>query len=116
MFNSLDGLTVTLVSPTSEVSDCADRHGKIGVAGPIEGLAVVQRFESSENVEITLHEIYELGHEGTTLETRHVQAPNGIESVLGSLDGFVDIFWGSLRNLGEGLASARVDDTVDKRR
>lgn len=55
----------------------------------------------------------ELDHELSTLASVAVQTPNGVVCLLGSVDGAVDIFGRSLRDLTDLLACGRVDDLQD---
>ena len=56
----LDGLTLDLVCPSSEILDGLDREGDIGSLGPSEGLSVVECFDGSELVEVRFHQLSEL--------------------------------------------------------
>lgn len=58
-----------------------------------------------------LHDVSEFVKERSALGTCDVETPGGIKSLLGCVDGDVDIFGGTLGDLGQDLASRRVQDT-----
>lgn len=107
----LNGLALDLVGPTSVVTNAGDGVGDVNVLSPAESLAVVQSLDSSELIEVGLHEIRELVQEGATLGTGCVQTPDGVKGLLSGDDGDIDILLRGLGDLGDQLAVGGIDDT-----
>jgi hypothetical protein len=105
---SVNDLTVDLVGPTSEVTVAANASCDIIVSGNGNGLSVVNSFESSKLILITLHEISQLVDQDTTVGGSDL-GPDVLVRSIGSFDGSVDIFLGSAVNLANDLFSGGVD-------
>jgi hypothetical protein len=63
-------------------------------------------------VNVGLDGFGELDHKLSTLATGFVETPNGLVSLLGSVDGAVDILGRGLGDLSNLFACGRVDDLV----
>ena len=82
---------------------------------PAERLAVVERLERGENVDVHLHEVGEFCEKARTLDAARVETPGGVEGVVGGLDGGIDVLGGTLGDAGGDLAVRRVDDAERER-
>lgn len=87
----LDSLTVDLVCPSTVVSEDSGSLGNIKALGDGKGLSVVERFEGSEDINISLHQGSDLHQVFSSLETRAVGSPSGVESLVGSVEAELDI-------------------------
>ena len=105
----LDGLALDLVGPAGVVAEAGDDGLDVRLC-PEEGLAIVEGLDGSEGVDVLLDELCEAGEELAALSTGHAEAVRVLESILGSLDGGVDVLGGTLANLSDQLARRGVDD------
>lgn len=104
----IDGLTLDLVGPAGIVSEGANDGGDIAT-GVGDGLSVVERLNSGEDLAVLLGDIGELVQEETTL-VRGSELPGGVEGLAGSGDSKVDILLGTLADGGDDLLSGGVDN------
>lgn len=77
-----------------------------------EGLASVESLEGRELVEVLLNEVGELAQEASAFVAGGLQAPGGLERVLGCLDCSVDILGPSSRDLGHDFTNDGVVNTA----
>lgn len=105
---SVNDLTMDLVGPTSEVTVAANASRDIIVSGNGEGLSVIDGFESSKLILITLHKISQLVDQDTTVSGSYL-GPDVLVRGIGSFNGSVDIFLSSAVNLANDLFSGWVD-------
>jgi hypothetical protein len=77
-----------------------------------ERLAVVQGLDRGENVDVALDELGDLDKELAALEARAVEAPGGVEGLVGGVKGELDIGGQTLRDRGDRLAGGGVDNAV----
>lgn len=62
-----------------------------------------------------LHDVSEFVEERRALGTGSVETPRGIESLLGRVDGEIDVLGGTLGHFGQELAGRRVEDAKEAR-
>jgi hypothetical protein len=105
---SVNDLTVDLVSPTGKVTVAANASCDIIVSGNGNGLSVVDGFESSKLVLITLHEISQLVDQDTTVSGSDL-GPDVLVRGIGGFNGSIHIFLGSAVNLANDLFSGGVN-------
>lgn len=105
---NVKGLSLNLVGPATVVSDASNNSADIA-SGHGDGLAVVQRLDSGEKVEVLLGEISELEHQAATL-ARSDLSPCCVESLAGSGNGKIDILLGTFADRGDDLLGGGVDD------
>jgi hypothetical protein len=106
--SNINGLALDLVGPTTVVSEAANNSTDIAT-GVGDGLSVVERLNSGEEVEVLLSEVGELEEEvasglGSGLP------PLALESLAGSGDSQVDILLGTLADGGDDLLGGGVDN------
>lgn len=65
---------------------------------------VIESFNGGELVLVLLHEAREVVEQRCTLGSRSVQAPYGVEGLLGDFDRSLDVFPGSLGDFGDDLS------------
>lgn len=105
---NVDGLALDLVGPTGVVSQAANDGTDI-TAGVVDGLSVVERLNSGEELLVLLGEVGKLQHVGTSLLGSSL-LPFALEGLSGSGDSKVDILLGTLADGGDGLFGGGVDD------
>ena len=104
----IDGLALNLIGPTAVVADGANDGANIAT-GHGDGLAIVERLNSGEEVEVLLDQVGELQEVDTTLLGSDL-APGTLESLAGSLNGNIDILLGGLVDGADDLLGSGVDD------
>ena len=109
----LDRLAEDLVGPAGVVADAVDRVANVAALGPVERLAVVERLERGQDVDVLLHEVGELCEVARALDTRRVEAPGGVERLVCRHDGEVDILGRALGDARRDLAVCWVEDTAE---
>lgn len=102
----VNGLAVDLVGPSGVVADAANGVTHVNL-GYVESLAVVSGLQSSQVVNVPLHQVGQLGQQAAALGGDHL-APGALESLTGRGDSSVNILLGSLVNGGDGLFGGRV--------
>lgn len=105
----IDGLALDLVGPSTVVADAANDGANI-TAGHVDGLAVVERLDSSEKLGVLLSDVGKLEHQVGTGVWCGVDAPCGVESLASSGDCEIDILLGTLADLGDDLLGGGVND------
>ncbi len=105
----LHDLSVVLVSPTTVVAEVGGDGSDIEALGNGESLAVVERLDSGELVNVLLNEVGELHKKLATSITGRVLTPDGLESLTSGLDSDIDILGGSLGDLTNLFSGGRVD-------
>jgi hypothetical protein len=65
---------------------------------------VIESLEGSELISVGLYQVSKLVEEDAAARTGGVQAPDGVEGILGSLDGGIHILWGGFRDGGDDLS------------
>ena len=120
------------VCPATVVAQALSSLSNIETAGNGESFAVVKRLDGGELVGVGLDGLSELDHQLATnvlkeqsqkrlafwlrrAYTGSVETPCGVVRLLGSLDGLVNIFGVSLRDLADFLAGRRVGDLAENR-
>jgi hypothetical protein len=106
--SNINCLALDLVGPTTVVSEAANNGTDIAT-GVGDGLSVVERLNSGEEVEVLLGEVGKLEEEvasglGSSLP------PLAVEGLAGSSDSQVDILLGTLTDGGDDLLSGGVDN------
>lgn len=101
-------LTLDLVCPTSVVSQAAGSSSDITL-GHAEGLSVVQRLNSGEEVGVLVEEVGKLVKELATVTGGNLP-PHFLEALAGSCYCDVDILLSGLLNLADDLLVGGVDD------
>lgn len=109
---SLDSLSVDLVCPSPVVSEDGGGLGDIEALGDGKSLTVVERFEGSKNIDISLHQASDLHEILASLETGAVESPSGVESLVSAVEGKFHIGRETLGNLYEDLTGGRVVDAA----
>lgn len=105
---NVESLSLNLVGPATVVADASNNSADI-TSGHGDGLAVVQRLDSGEKVEVLLGEIGELEHQAATLAGSNL-SPCCVESLAGSGNGQIDILLGTFADRGDDLLGGGVDD------
>lgn len=105
---NVHGLALNLVGPAGVVADAANDGANIAL-GHGDGLAIVERLDGGEKVNVLLGNVGQLVHEGTTL-LRGDLGPGGVKGLAGSGYGEVDILLGGLANGGDDFLGGGVDD------
>lgn len=105
---NIDGLALDLIGPTAVVADGANNGANIAT-GHGDGLAIVERLNSGEEIEVLLDQVGELEEVDTTLLGSDL-APDTLESLAGSGDGNIDILLGGLVDGADDLLGSGVDD------
>ena len=96
--------------PAGHVAEHIDGEGDIGDAGDGKRLAVVERFEFGEFLEVLLEQVAELPHQAAALGGLHAGPRAVVEGGAGGADGAVDVLGLSLGNVGHDLAGGGVVD------
>lgn len=104
----IDGLALNLVGPTTVVADGANNGANITTSHG-DGLAIVERLNGGEEVEVLLDQVGELEEVDTTLLGSGL-APDTIERLAGGGDGKIDILFGGLVDGADDLLGGGVDD------
>lgn len=104
----IDGLALDLIGPTTIVAEAAN-NGTDVAAGVGDGLAVVERLNSGEELEVLLGEVGELEEEVTSLLGGGLP-PLALEGLASGGDGQVDILLGTLADGGDDLLGGGVDN------
>ena len=124
----LDDLAVNLVGPATIVAESSGGLGSLHISpsatafgnrdthvkalGSTESLAVVESFNGSQNVDITLNQLGDLDENLAALKARHVGTPSGVECDASGIESLVDIGFSALDDLGDLFAIGGVDDTA----
>ena len=106
--SSVDDLAGDLVRPTTVVSEAADAHADVNL-GHGDGLAVVERLNSSEQVEVLLEQVGEL-HKKSATVLRGLFPPRALKGLACGGDGDVDILLGGLLDRGDYALVGGVDN------
>jgi hypothetical protein len=93
----INGLALNLVRPATIVSQTSRNHTDIHLRHG-DCLAIVQRLNGSEDIQITLDQISKLDEQAAAVLWRDM-APSGLESLARGGDGDVDVL---LSGLGDG--------------
>lgn len=104
----IDGLALNLVGPTAVVADGANDSANIA-AGHGDGLAIVERLNGGEEVEVLLDQVGKLEEVDATLLGSGL-APDTVESLAGGGDSKIDILLGGLVDGADDLLGSGVDD------
>lgn len=101
-------LSLNLVCPATIVPYAAD-DGTYVTTGIGDGLAVVKRLDSGEELSVLLEEIGQLEQQAAPL-VWCCQPPYTVEGLAGSSYGDVDVLLGGLGDLSDNLLSGGVDN------
>ncbi len=104
----IDRLALNLVGPAAIVPEAAD-DGTDVAAGQGDRLAIVERLDGSQQVEVLFAELRKLDQEDAALLGSHA-APRALESLACGGNGNVDILLGGLAHRADDLLGRRVDD------
>ncbi len=96
--------------PSGHVAEHVDGERHVGGAGDGDGLAVVERLEFGEFVEVLFEQVAELPDEAAALGGLHAGPGAVVEGVAGGADGAVDVFRLGLGNVGHDLAGGGIVD------
>lgn len=105
---NVNGLALNLVGPAAVVSD-AGSDGANVTLGHGDGLAIVERLDGGEEVEVLFHEVGELDHHVAPLLGRDV-LPRGFKGLASCGDSDVDIFLGGFADRGDDLLGGWIDN------
>lgn len=115
----VDRLALDLVGPSTIVAESL-HHGTEITLGHADGLAIVERLDGREKVDVLLDEIGELPQQLAAVVGGSC-APLALESCAGGLHGNIDILLSGLTDGGDDLLSGGVDglellllDTLDE--
>lgn len=103
----IDRLADDLVRPATVVPDAVCREGNVAL-GDLEGLAVVERLDGGDGIQVALEEVRKASEETAALRGDDVP-PNTFERFAGGFDGDVNVFLGGLVNGHDGFFVMRVD-------
>ena len=106
----LNNLAVDLVRPSTVVPKCSGRFDNVEGLGSAESFAVVESFKRSKDIKVPLHQLGNLNEVLSSLETGDAETPRVVESIVGDLDGLVNVGLQSLGNFGKDLACSGVVD------
>ena len=104
----VDGLALNLVGPTAVVAQAAGAHADVDL-GHVDGLAVVERLDGGEEVEVLLEQLREAVQQLAAV-LRRLLPPGALEGLAGGGDGDVDILLGGLLDGADDLFVGGVDD------
>ena len=104
-----DGLAVDLVGPAGVVAEAVDHQRQVGVAALADRLAVVERLQLGQLVDVLLDQVGELVHQAAAVAGVHLAPGAGVERLAGGLDRQVDIGGIPLGDLGDDFLGRRVD-------
>lgn len=102
------GLALNLVCPTTIVPYAANDGTDI-TTGHVDGLAIVERLDSSQQVCVLLEQIGQLQQQASPLGGGSL-LPRALECLAGGSYGQVDILLVTLVNLGDNLLGGGVDN------
>ncbi len=98
-----------LVGPAGIIAEAVDHQRQIGGAALADRLAVIQRFELGELVEMRLDQVGELVHEPSPVAGIHRAPRSGFKRLARGLDREIDIGRIPFGHLGDHLLRSRVD-------
>ena len=104
-----DRLAVDLVGPAGVVAEAVDHQRQVGVAALADRLAVIERFELGQLVDVRFDQVGELVHQPPAVAGVHLAPGAGVERLSGRLDGQVDVGGVALGDVGDDLFGGRVD-------
>jgi hypothetical protein len=106
----LDSLTVDLVGPTTVVSEDSSGFGYIETLGNGKSFSIVEGFEGSEDIDISLHQGSNLHEQLASLETWNVESPGSVEGIVSGIKSDFNVGSETLGDLDEDLTSSGVVD------
>ena len=98
-----------LVGPAGVVAEAVDHQRQVAVAALADRLAVVERLELGQLVDVLLDQVGELVHQPAAVAGVHLAPGAGVERLARGLDGQVDVGGVPLGDLGDDLLGGRVD-------
>lgn len=104
----VDGLALDLVGPAAVVPQAAGDGADVAL-GHGKRLAIVERLDGGEHVQVLLDKVGELGQHDAAL-LRGGLLPDAIEGFAGGLDGYVDVLLGGLVDGADDLLVGGVYD------
>jgi hypothetical protein len=104
----VDGLAVDLVGPAGVVAEAADDGADVAT-GHGDGLAIVERLDGGQQVQVLLSEVGQLAKILAALLGRGL-LPCCVEGFAGGGDGQVDVLLAGLGDGGDNLLGSGVDD------
>ncbi len=116
VLGGLDSLAMNFVGKACVIAKDGDGAANISVLSPAECLADVEGLQSCDLVLALLDEVCKLVKEPAALVSGGVQAPCGLECLLSSLDGEVNVFGSALGYLSKDFARGWVDNTERRRK
>lgn len=105
---NVKSLSLNLVGPATIVANASDNSADI-TSGQADGLAVVQRLDSGEKIEVLLSQIGQLEHQAASLAGCD-SFPCCVESLAGCGNGKIDVLLGTFADGGDDLLGCGVDD------
>ena len=111
----LNGLTVNLVGPSTVISEDSSGFSDIETLGNGKSLSVVEGFEGSKDIDISLHQGSDLHEQLASLETWNVESPGGVKGIVGGIKSDLDVGSETLGDLDEDFTSGGVVDAGDQR-
>jgi hypothetical protein len=106
----LDGLTVDLVGPSTVVSEDGSGFSDIETLGNGKSLSVVEGFEGSKDIDISLHQGSDLHEQLASLETWNVESPGGVEGIVGGIKSDFNVGSETLGDLDKDFTSGGIVD------
>lgn len=103
----IDNLALNLVGPASVVSQAASNHADVSL-GHTKSLSVVERLNSSEEIEVLLNQIGELDQQLASV-LWGLLSPWSLECLAGCSYCNIDILLGGLADGADNLLGGRID-------
>ena len=98
-----------LVGPAGVVADAVDGQRQVGGSRVDNRLAVVERFERGQLIEIRFHQIGELVHQAASIASIHLRPRTGFKRGSRGLHGSIDVGRIALGHFGDHCFIHRVD-------
>lgn len=108
VWGNINGLAGNLVGPSTVVTEAASYSANVA-AGHGDGLSIVQRLNSSQEIGVSLDQVSELGEEPAALGRGNL-APCGSECLAGCGDSNVYVLLGGLGDGGNDFFGGGVDN------
>ena len=98
-----------LVGPAGVIAQAVDHQRQVGIQALADRLAIVERFELGELMNMRLDKIGEFVHQAPAVAGIHLAPGARVKRLAGRLDRQVDIGGVSLRDLGDDVLGRRIE-------